>query len=235
MKLEGSLDAFSLPDVFQLLSFTKKTGGLHLANSGCDGVVFFGAGSITGACADSSRQPLARRLVGLGAVSDEALSAAVTTALSAQNLGVVRALGQTGAVDAKVVRAAAEEQTVDAVFALTRWTGGDFAFVIDEVNPDDVGVTLSITDVLAAVETRQTDWDQVAQVIPSPDTVLALAPAGGDEVTVSRNEWALVSLVDGRRAVSDTVAWIDCLSGGTRLGRGVVTAGDHAREGELPR
>ena len=27
MKLEGSLDAFSLPDMFQLLSFTKKTGG----------------------------------------------------------------------------------------------------------------------------------------------------------------------------------------------------------------
>ena len=32
MKLEGSLDAFSLPDVFQLLSLTKKSGGLHLAN-----------------------------------------------------------------------------------------------------------------------------------------------------------------------------------------------------------
>jgi len=30
VKLEGSLDAFSLPDIFQLLSFTKKSGGLHL-------------------------------------------------------------------------------------------------------------------------------------------------------------------------------------------------------------
>ncbi len=30
MKLEGTLDAFSLPDIFQLLSFTKKTGTLHL-------------------------------------------------------------------------------------------------------------------------------------------------------------------------------------------------------------
>ena len=28
MKLEGTLDAFSLPDIFQLLSFTKKTGTL---------------------------------------------------------------------------------------------------------------------------------------------------------------------------------------------------------------
>ena len=35
MKLEGSLDAFSLPDIFQLLSFTKKSGGLHLRHDGC--------------------------------------------------------------------------------------------------------------------------------------------------------------------------------------------------------
>jgi hypothetical protein len=30
VRLEGTLDAFSLPDIFQLLSFTKKTGTLHL-------------------------------------------------------------------------------------------------------------------------------------------------------------------------------------------------------------
>jgi hypothetical protein len=234
MKLEGSLDAFSLPDVFQLLSFTKKTGGLHLANAGSDGVVFFGAGSITGACADSSRQPLARRLVGLGAVSDEALSAAVTTALSAHNLGVVRSLGQAGAVDTEVMRTVAEEQTVDAVFALTRWAGGDFAFVVDEANPDDVGVTLSISDVLAEVDARQTAWDEVAQVIPSPGTVLALAPAGSADVSVSREEWALVSLVDGRRAVSDIVdiagagqfAVVSSLA--ALVQRGLLTAGDPA-------
>ena len=30
MNLEGSLDAFGLPDVFALLAITGKTGGLHL-------------------------------------------------------------------------------------------------------------------------------------------------------------------------------------------------------------
>ena len=74
MKLEGSLDAFSLPDIFQLLSFTKKSGGLHLASDGSDGVVFFAGGQVTGASADGSRQPLARRLIGAGAVDDDALA-----------------------------------------------------------------------------------------------------------------------------------------------------------------
>ena len=87
MKLEGSLDAFSLPDVFQLLSFTKKTGGLHLAHGGSDGVVFFAGGQVTGASADSSRQPLARRLVGSGTVDDDALVAAVGAATSGEGVG----------------------------------------------------------------------------------------------------------------------------------------------------
>jgi hypothetical protein len=39
VKLEGSLDAFSLPDIFALLSMTKKTGGLHLRRDGAHGVV----------------------------------------------------------------------------------------------------------------------------------------------------------------------------------------------------
>jgi len=147
MKLEGSLDAFSLPDIFQLLSFTKKSGGLHLASDGCDGVVFFSGGQVTGASADGSRQPLARRLIGAGAVGDEALAAAVQTATHGESVGVVKALLEQGSIEGELLRQAVTDQSVDAVFDLLRWQQGDFAFVVEEVNPDDVGVTLSIEPV----------------------------------------------------------------------------------------
>ena len=64
VRLEGSLDAFSLPDIFALLSMTKKTGGLHLRRSHAHGVVWFTTGSLTGGASDVSRQSLARRVVG---------------------------------------------------------------------------------------------------------------------------------------------------------------------------
>ena len=172
MKLEGSLDAFSLPDMFQLLSFTKKTGGLHLAHDGSDGVVYFTGGQITGASADSSRQPLARRLVGSGTLTDEALAAAVEAATNGEGLGIVRALLEQGAVDADLLRRAATDQSVDAVFDLLRWRDGDFAFVMDEANPDDVGVALAVETVLADTEARRSTWETVSQVVPSPRAVL---------------------------------------------------------------
>jgi hypothetical protein len=205
MKLEGSLDAFSLPDVFQLLSFTKKSGGLHLAHDGSDGVVYFAGGQISGASADSSRQPLARRLVGSGTLTDEALAEAVRVALSGEGAGVVRALLDQGAVDAELLRVAAGDQSVDAVFDLLRWQNGDFAFVMDETNPDDVGVSMSVEAVLADAEARRASWDSVSEVVPSPQAVLAMPVVLPADPQVSREEWSLLALVDGRRTVTELV------------------------------
>ena len=205
MKLEGSLDAFSLPDVFQLLSFTKKSGGLHLAHDGSDGVVFFAGGQISGASADSSRQPLARRLVGSGTLTDEALADAVQVALSGEGVGVVRALLDQGAVDADLLRVAAGDQSIDAVFDLLRWQNGDFAFVMDEANPDDVGVSMAVEAVLSDAEARRASWDAVSQVVPSPQAVLAMPVVLPADPQVSREEWSLLALVDGRRTVTELV------------------------------
>jgi hypothetical protein len=210
MKLEGSLDAFSLPDVFQLLSFTKKTGGLHLSSDGCDGVVFFTAGQITGASADTSRQPLARRLIGSGAVDDDSLGDAVRRARDDKDVGVVKALLDAGAVEAELLRQAVSDQSVDAVFDLLQWKTGEFAFVMDEVNPDDVGVSVQTETVVADADARRASWETVSQVVPSPTAILTMPVVLPDDPDISRDEWALLALIDGRRSVNDLVDLTGC-------------------------
>ena len=205
MKLEGSLDAFSLPDIFQLLSFTKKSGGLHLASDGCDGCVYFTGGQITGASADGSRQPLARRLIGAGAVDDDALTTAVHAATQRESMGVVKALLENGAIEAALLRQAVTDQSIDAVFDLVRWQQGDFAFVIDEINPDDVGVTLSIEEILADAESRRSSWESVSLIVPSPQALLSMPVVLPSDPQISREEWSLLALVDGRRSVAELV------------------------------
>ena len=201
MKLEGSLDAFSLPDVFQLLSLTKKSGGLHLTNGQASGVVYFADGSITGAISDTSRQALARRLVGLGAAEDAALRRAVERGAS-EGAGVARALLEAGGVDAALVQRLAQEQAVDAVFDLLRWPNGDFAFVMGEENPDDVGLAISAEQVVADASARRDSWESLSRLIPSPEVVLTMPvvqPEGA--ASIAPDEWALLSLIDGERTV----------------------------------
>src|SRR3954452_22180193 len=167
VRLEGSLDAFSLPDIFALLSMTKKTGGLHLRRSHAHGVVWFTTGSLTGGASDVSRQSLARRVVGSMNVDADALERAVSDAAANEGLGVVRALQQAGVVDEGVLVDLVGEHVVDTVFDLLRWPDGDFAFVVDEANPDDVGVSRQVDDVVAESRRRLEAEKTVAAAIAS--------------------------------------------------------------------
>jgi hypothetical protein len=206
MTLEGSLDAFSLPDIFQLLSFTKKTGALHITGAAAKGVVHFATGSVTGAASDVSRQSLGRRLVGAGLLDDTALEVVLEAVRNDPALGMGKAARDAGAVDEGVLHDVVVEQATDAVFDLLRWTHGDFAFMADEANPDDLGVSLNVEEVIAEARRRLEEWESLTKAVPAPDAVVSvvLKPAG-DDTSVSADEWALLALADGRRTVAELV------------------------------
>ena len=205
MRLEGTLDGFGLPDILQLLAFTKKTGALRLSAPPAAGVVHVREGAICAASSDTRRQVLARRVVGAGLVGDDALQAAVTTAADGST-GVVAALLEAGAVERDAVLPLAAEQTTDAVGELLRWTAGEFSFVVDDADPDGLPLALPIDEVVSEGQRRLAVWAELTAVIPSPDTALALAVAPAEEPRCSREEWGLLALVDGVRTVAEIVA-----------------------------
>ena len=204
MRLEGSIDAFSLPDIFSLLSMTKKTGGLHLRRAGAHGVMWFTTGALTGGAPDVARESLARRLVAAGLVDDDALNAGIDRAV-ADGVGVARGLQLTGGVDEAALHDVVGEHIVDTVFDLLRWPDGDFAFVVDEANPDDVGVSRPADEIVTEARRRLEVWGQVAVTVPSPQTVLSVAATPADDPQLTRDEWSLLAMVDGRRSVAEIV------------------------------
>ncbi|GAC1609463.1 MAG: hypothetical protein NVS3B26_10830 [Mycobacteriales bacterium] len=245
MRLEGTLDAFSLPDIFQLLSYTKKTGALHLrrVDRGQDdhGVVYLRDGAVTGARSDVRRQALGRRIVGAGVVDDAALSEAVARVQSDPSCGLARALADSGSLSEDFARALAAEQACDAVFDLLRWPDGEFAFVVDEADPDDLGATVAVEDIVAEGQRRMQTWAEAD--MPARDAVISLAATPDVEPVMTRDEWSLLSLVDGRRSVGDLVVLsgrgeyvvVSAIDG--LVERGLLTvgvpAGDVARRQEL--
>jgi hypothetical protein len=92
------------------------------------------------------------------------------------------------------------------VFDLLRWSEGDFSFTVDEPGPDDVGISLGVEPVVNDARSRLESWDHACRVVPSPDTVLALPVGVREDPVVTRGEWALLALVDGRRTVAELVA-----------------------------
>lgn len=234
MRLEGTLDAFSLPDIFQLLSYTKKSGALHLRRDGHHGVVHLRDGAVTGGRGDASRQALGRRLVGAGLVDDDALAEAAEQVMADPALGLAKVLVDGGRVPRDVVLPLATEQASDAVFELLRWPNGEFAFVVDEPDPDDVGASITVEDVVAEATRRMETWNALADRIPSLDALVTVAPAPSADPVLTREEWALLALVNGVRSVSDLVALagksefavVSCLA--TLADRGLVVVGEQS-------
>ena len=205
MKLEGSLDAFSLPDIFQLLSFTKKTGGLHLAHDGSDGVVFFAGGQVTGASADShvSRWPAGSSAPGRS--SDDALVAAVEAASAGEGTASSGRCSSRGRSTPSCC--AAPRPTSPSTPSSTCCAGatGTSPSSSRRPTPTTSASRSPVESVVADAEARRASWETVSQVVPSPRAVLAMPVVLPVDPQVSREEWSLLALVDGRRTVTDLV------------------------------
>ena len=175
MKLEGSLDAFSLPDIFQLLSYTKKSGGLRLSHGGADGVVYFADGFVTGASADGVRQALARRLIGSGAVDDDALTAGGRpTADDAGAASGPLLVEAAGAVEPSSCARRPPSRRWTPCSTCSAGRPATSRSTSTSRTPTTSGIRLAPDVVVAEAAQRQAAWDAVASVIPGPDTVLAM-------------------------------------------------------------
>jgi hypothetical protein len=205
VRLEGSLDAFSLPDIFSLLSMTKKTGGLHLRRADDHGAVWLADGLLTGGTSDLRRQSLGRRLAGSGQVGDDALATAVEQVSQDGEVGIARVLRDANAIDEGDLHSLVSEHISDVVFDLMRWEDGVFEFVVNEPNADDVGVTREVDDVVGEARRRLETWQAIDADLASPDTVLSLTLEPDGDPQLTRDEWALVALVGGNRTVGELV------------------------------
>src|SRR5438105_7365903 len=181
MNLEGSLDAFSLPEILQLLAFSKKTGALHVDADARHALLYVHDGLLTGATNDPGRALLVRRLLGTGLIDESVIAAALPPAQS--GAGLVATLR--ASVATQDLEQAAADQVVDVMFDLLRWTEGSFSFVVDEENSDDVGIAIALSDVLTQVEVRTQAWRELTSVLPSPHVVLSLASSVSQDVELS--------------------------------------------------
>ncbi len=210
MALRGNLKDFSLPDVFQLVTFSKKTGVLRIRREdGAEGSVWFREGEVFFAQSNWHGEPLGERLVAASRITPAALGRALDIRRNEAEEG--RRLGQIlvdeGYITDKVLEAFVQEQIQDTIFDLMRWDEGDFDFeLLPEVVDEDIGLSVSIENVVMEGSRRLEEWARIKKKVPSMEVVFKMATAPGEgtfEISLKPIEWELLLLVDGTRSVSE--------------------------------
>lgn len=209
MALRGNLKDFSLPDVFQLVQLSGKTGVLRIQGSEAEGSIWFRDGDVFFAQSNWRREQLGERLVSAQRITPAALARALEVRQSEGDGG--RRLGQIlvseGYITQQVLETFVQEQIQDTIFDLMRWDEGDFDFeVLPEVVNEDIGLSVSVENIVMEGSRRLEEWQRIKKKVPSTDMVFKMATAPGEgtfEISLKPIEWALLLLIDGTRSVRE--------------------------------
>jgi hypothetical protein len=208
MLLQGNLQEFSLPNIFQLVKMSAKSGALTIRREGESGKIFFRNGMIYYSYAAPQLMPLGERLIKAGAISAAQLDQALTAQKKAgegARIGSIL-LGQ-GWIDRETLEQAVREQIQDTAFNFFSWTEGEFEFGAEDSPPEeDILVEMSVETVIMEGCRRIDEWELIFEQLGSLERVPHLAY--GDHIdaegslTLTAEEWRVVVHIDGRADIN---------------------------------
>ncbi|MHB8844687.1 MAG: DUF4388 domain-containing protein [Nitrospirota bacterium] len=137
MSLVGRLEDLALPDIFQIISLSKKTGTLVVRSRKGTGMVVFRNGQVVQAGSDVIRDSLGNILVSQGMVEQADLSSALALQKTNPDKPLGMLLVETGATTPKVIEDVVRQQIEEIIYDLLAWEEGFFNFELGEIAPKD--------------------------------------------------------------------------------------------------
>jgi len=134
MGLVGRLEDLALPEIFQILSLSKKTGRLTLTRREGNGVIVFKDGKIIYAASDTIRDTLGNILVTQKMITESILLAALDAqhrSLDGKNLGTL--LIEMGYIKKETLEKVIRQQVERVIYEFLTWKTGFFKFELMEI------------------------------------------------------------------------------------------------------
>ena len=205
--LEGDLAAVGVPELFRALADEARTGCLTLTRGDTAATIFFRQGDAYHARVTGSGVRLGSRLVSAGVITEVQLEEALEMQRSEGN---TRRLGkllmEEGLIENDVIVKIVTQQIEDTMFDILRWEGGSWRFEDDVASDEDIGLHVSVENLVMEGARRFREWHHITRKVPSLEAIPHFDESEGStpiDVALTPEEWAFVSEVDGRATISD--------------------------------
>jgi len=203
--LEGNLDCFEVPDLLTFLNMGRRTGVLVLEREGQETKLFSREGRPVFATSTREALRLGSVLVRMGKVSAPALEKALARQGGGFRLGQI--LLSQKLVTEDELASYLKVQVSEVIFDTFEWRDGSFVFY-DKVPPPAAAVTLemNLQNLIMEGVRRLDERGRLADVFPDLNMVveaLANPERVKQSVTLTREEWQVFFLVDGRRSLNE--------------------------------
>jgi hypothetical protein len=218
LALEGTLQLFSLPDVFKMISAQKKTGILTIQGEQDIIAISFLTGEVVAADAlnQTVEDGLGQVLISQGLVEPERF-ASLAAEHHAGNARLIDLLVQRGVLDRRQLLEALRHQTYQLLLQVLGWRVGEFKFYGgDEVSFEEGLAPISVEEVFVRASTDLGPASGVSGKLPGATDIFArsahadaqIGTDGGVSLPdgmgpLTAEEEGLLAMLDGRRTVAD--------------------------------
>lgn len=218
MGFQGSVESFSLADVFQNLAMNQQTGTLRVfVQNGSERHVYFEAGQVK-FLSHGTQKPLllGEILIGRGvATEDQVAQALARQAEVREPLGAC--MVALNFLSQEQVEEIVRHQIEEEIYDLFGWEKAQFEFVDGPPAPGlfvdqtaGKGPKLPISHLIMEAARRVDEWDKLRQQVPSFREIYTVDPhireaAASGQLETDAVEKRVLSLVDGTRDIDDLI------------------------------
>jgi hypothetical protein len=207
MSLTGNLKTVTFPDLLQLIATGRKTGTVAITRGEAKKEIYFKEGNVLGASSYGADDDLLGNIIlKAGKVSKGDLQRALFVHRTAgKKIG--QTLVEMGLVTREELKVFLRRHVESIIYDLFSWIEGDFILREGDL-PDRSKRTVDIPTMSIVMEgsRRIDEWTQIQELLPDDNQILAVnnAPrANSQEVTLSLDEFKVVTLIDGHRTVRE--------------------------------
>jgi hypothetical protein len=205
--MKGTLDDFSLSDIVGLVARTRKSGELELSGMAGAGTLYFKDGAVCGARCTRGREPIGRKLVRAGLLTESHLQS-VLARRGGEGLRLGEVLLSEGLAEHPDIAEALREQIEESFVGLLHLSPTEFTWRSGE--PDEAMVSIEAGSFLRAIEIRLGELDEIRSRLPSDELTVTLNPVpprGLDGLDITPEQWRVLAMLGTRRSLRDLVRY----------------------------
>jgi len=201
---KGRLTPFNQPEILKFFKESGKTGLLQITSAEITKGLYVRRGRVIAAESSARADSLLSMVAASGRIGADQAAACRTLVTAGMRPG--RALAQSGALSSSELWEWTERRVRSVIRSVLAWDEGSFAFEEGAMPPPDwMIVDLDILDLLLRALRDLEEGDLLASRLPESDVIFEYVTfsEGGDPPPLLPHERYVLSLVNGRRTVSE--------------------------------
>lgn len=207
MSFTGNLQTVTFPDLLQLFSAGKKTGTVNIIRGNIRKEIVFKEGNIISATSqDAEEDYLGQILLKTGRLTKTDLQRAIYMhKTSGKRIGQV--LVEMKLLSREELGLFLKQQVEEIIYNLFSWKEGEFVFKEGQLPTTREGlVDLNTMNIIMEGTRRIDEWVEIQKVLPNDHQILRVVSSPqikSDEVTISLDEFRVVTQIDGTRTLQE--------------------------------